>query len=81
LTTVELLRSKDLSKSSGGALLKQYDPELSAKVVEGRWEDLLRTSVRMFVTEAPGSYVALSSAVPADCCLNDIILLLDSAVQ
>lgn len=81
LTTVELLRSKDLAKSSGGVLLKQYDPELSAKVVEGRWEDLLRTSVRMFVTEAPGSYVALSSAVPTDCCLKDIILLLDSAVQ
>lgn len=79
LTVEELLRSKDLAKATGGALLKQYDPAISALTVEGRWEDLLRSDVRMMVTEAPGSYVALNSKVPEGCTLSDILILLDNA--
>lgn len=80
LNNQELLRSKDLAKSSGGALLMQYSPYLSALTVAGRWEDLLRTDVRTMVTEAPGSYAALNTNVPEGCVLEDIILLLDKAI-
>ena len=79
LKVEELLRCKDLAKATGGALLKQYDPFISAQIVEGRWEDLLRSDVRMLVTEAPGSYVALNSKVPEGCTLADILVLLDKA--
>lgn len=81
LENVELLRGKDLAKATGGALLKQYAPHLSRLTVAGRWEDLLRTDVRMLVTEAPGSYAALKTDIPEDCVLTDVILLLDKAAQ
>lgn len=80
LNNQELLRSKDLAKASGGALLMQYSPYLSGLTVAGRWEDLLRTDVRTMITEAPGSYAALKTGIPEGCTLEDIILLLDKAV-
>ena len=79
LTNVELLRCKNLSKSCGGPLLKQYSPYLSGLTVQGRWEDLLRSDVRTLVTESPASYATLGSKIPEGCVLEDVILLLDKA--
>ena len=73
----EMLRCKNLAKSSGGALLKQYDPVLSKLVAEGRWEDLTRLNLNIMISEAPGSYVALSQCIPDGCTLKDIFVLLD----
>ncbi|MDY3868014.1 MAG: (Fe-S)-binding protein [Pyramidobacter sp.] len=80
MKNVEMFRNRALAKSCGGALLRQYAPELSALTVEGRWEDLLRTDARLLVTEAPGSYAALKSGMPKNCQIEDIFVLLDKAL-
>ncbi len=75
----EAIRNKDLSKSCGGALLRQYDPKLSALTVKGCWEDHLRTG-KLLVTEAPGSYVALASDIPEEYQVKDIVMLLEQSI-
>ncbi len=77
----ELFRHKDLALSCGGALLRQYDPALSKMVGEGRWYDMARIDSTYLITEAPGSYAALSSDVPEGCRCTDYLLLLDHACQ
>ncbi len=76
----ESIRNKALSKSCGGALLRQYAPKLSALTVRGCWEDHLRSGT-LLVTEAPGSYVALSSDIPEGYQVQDIIILMDQAID
>jgi len=73
----EMFLHKDLSKSSGGALLPCYAPELSEKIAAARWADAKRTGAKLLLTEAPGSYTALSQAVPGDMELEDLFIILD----
>lgn len=75
----EMFRNRDLAKSCGGVLLKRYAPKLSSMTVQGRWEDHLRTGAHILLTEAPGSFAALSSEVPEGCTISDITMLLDKA--
>lgn len=77
----ELLRSVELSKSSGGALLPKYAGELSLALAKARWDELLRSDARLLVTEAPGSYAALRQCVPEGCGLEDILTLLAGACR
>ena len=77
----EMFRNRDLAKASGGALLKHYDPRLAKMLASGRWEDLTRLGLSHMVTEAPGSFAALSLAIPAGCELSDLLVLLDKAVD
>jgi len=79
LTIKDMFLNRDLSRSSGGALFQCYAPELSRMLAAGRWEDAKRTGVKILVSEAPGSYVALSSAVPDEMQLVDIFELLARA--
>ena len=76
-----LLRSGELSKSSGGALLPKYAGELSLALAKARWDELLRRDARLLVTEAPGSYAALRQCVPEGCELEDILTLLAGACR
>lgn len=81
MENVEMFRTRELAKSCGGALLKQYDPALSAMTAQGRWEDLTRTRSRLMVTEAPGSLAALKSKIPEGCGAEDVLVLLDKACK
>ncbi len=80
-TVKEMFLSGKLAKSSGGALLQRYSPRLSGLLAKGRWEDALRTGARILVTEAPGSFAALSSEVPDGWKLNDLIVMLADACK
>ena len=77
----EMFRNRDLAKASGGALLKRYDARLAKMLASGRWEDLTRLGLSHMVTEAPGSFAALSLAIPAGCELSDLLVLLDKAAD
>lgn len=77
----EMFRNRDLAKSTGGALLQRYDARLAKMLAEGRWEDLTRLGLHTIVTEAPGSYAALSLAIPEGCTLSDVLVLLDKATD
>ena len=47
-------------------------PNITVKVADGRWSDLLRTKARTMVTANPQSFLCLSQATPADCTLVDL---------
>ncbi|MHC1758983.1 MAG: (Fe-S)-binding protein [Negativicutes bacterium] len=77
----EMFLNRKLSKSSGGALLAEYEPKIAMMTAKARWNDALRLGIRTIVTEAPGSFYALSRAVPEGAALHDIFTLLDSACK
>jgi Fe-S oxidoreductase len=79
LTLKEMFLNRDLARSSGGALLPCYAPTLSSMLATGRWDDAKRTGADILVTEAPGSFVALSAKKPDDMQLVDIFELLARA--
>ncbi len=79
LTLKEMFLNRDLSRSSGGALFLLYEPETATMLASGRWCDAKRTEAKILVTEAPGSYAALSSLVPDGMQLFDIFELLAQA--
>ena len=77
----EMFLARKLAKSSGGALLPRYAPELAAMVARARWDDALRTGAAVLVTEAPGSYVALGSQRPEQMEEADLLTLLVQACK
>ena len=79
VTVKEMFLNRDLARSSGGALFPCYDPETSVMLANGRWDDAARTGANLLVTEAPGSYTALSAAIPEGMQLVDVFELLASA--
>ena len=81
LTVHEMYRHNDLAMASGGALMKQYDPALTAQTCDGRWYDVERIDSNCILTEAPGSYVALGIRVPEGYELKDYVLVLDGACK
>ena len=81
LTVHEMYRHNDLAMASGGALMKQYDPALTAQTCDGRWYDVERIDSNCILTEAPGSYVALGIRVPEGYELKDYLLVLDGACK
>jgi len=79
LTVKEMFLNRDLARSSGGALFQCYAPDLAKMLVNGRWEDASRTGAKILVSEAPGSYAALSMAIPGDRELVDLFEMLARA--
>lgn len=77
----EMFLHGKLAKSSGGALLQCYSPDLSALLARGRWEDAVRTGITTLVTEAPGSYTALKPETPDGMELRDLLVMLADACQ
>jgi Fe-S oxidoreductase len=78
ITIKEMFLNRDLAKSSGGALFPLYAPELAAMLVKACWSDAKETKVKTLVTEAPGSYTALSDCIPEEMQLDDLFTLLAS---
>ena len=79
LTLKEMFLNRDLSRSSGGALFSCYSRDIAPMLSAARWDDARRSGVSTLVSEAPGSYVALSETVPEDMNLIDIFELLAQA--
>ena len=68
----EMFNTERLAKSCGSAVALEYMPNITVKVADGRWSDLLRTKARTMVTANPQSFLCLSQATPADCTLVDL---------
>ena len=79
LTLKEMFLNRDLSRSSGGALFNCYSKDIAPMLSAARWDDAIRSGVKTLVSEAPGSYVALSTTIPQDMQLLDIFELLAQA--
>ena len=75
----EMFLNRDLSRSSGGALFKQYMPNVAGLLAKARWDDAERAGVKTLITEAPGSYTALKDFVPDGMEIIDIFMLVEGA--
>ena len=77
----EMFLHGKLARSSGGALLQRYAPNLAVLLAKARWEDALHTGVSTLVTEAPGSFAALIPETPDNMRLEDLLIMLAQACR
>ena len=78
---MEMFHNERLAKSCGTAVALAYMPEITVKVADGRWQDLLRAGAKSMLTASPQAYLCLSQCVPEGKNLVDLFAALDAAIS
>ena len=76
----EMFNNKRLAKSCGTALALEYMPEITVKVANGRWQDMLRTDADAMLVANPQAYLCLNQCVPQEKKLFDLFAALDKTL-
>ena len=76
-TVTEMFLKERLAKSCGTSVAMAYMPEITCKVAQGRWQDLLRTDAAAMLVATPQAYECLSSKIPEGKALVDLYSALD----
>ena len=77
----EMFLHKRLTRSSGGALMNEYAPEIVKLTARARIEDARRLGIHTMITASPNSFSVLSEYAPSDVRVQDIFGLLDGRCQ
>ncbi len=73
----EMFNKERLTKSCGTSVAMAYMPQITTKVAQGRWQDMLRTEAEAMLVASPQAYECLSSQIPEGKSLVDLYSALD----
>ncbi len=68
----EMFLKEKLAKSCGTVVAYSYMPEITTRVAQGRWADLLRTDCEAMLTASPQAYFMFEKALPEGKILVDL---------
>ena len=75
-TVLEMFRTRELAKSAGNTVFREYDPELAKKIAAGRWEDVKRTEAKLLVVSGPSASYCLKDLAPDGYQVKDVFEIL-----